>query len=551
MRYMRRIAPEVFIGVTQLFNYYLYEVYNLFSSISPPGQFDGMKGTIGTLGRVASSMSITTAPTSVDTEKIVLMEKPEYALPTTLSSYVNIYNATNLFGLHIRAVASDSLIFLSEALKKAQPEIMKLLPAGHVAIEAELFFTSRVGLAPVIRSYLIKVISFPLASSLERLPEMIEKVNWEVPPDSRPFSQFTIKEVKSVETKAEAILKAGNISIESYQELFEYIGLYIMDLLLDGFTRIKKCSLDGRTMMVMDFQLICSVLEKITNKKPFPGSPVVNSLLKASYLGEKEFVDFCKKQTELTGKHLLSAFSCGCGANMKKNERPIAEDVIQEISKNRIKRSFGYSHLKSIYSQYVTSEASQIAKHGSFFSLRKTADFLSSAVSSANLLRKTDTSFTPPPPSPSPHFDYSGSDGASSLSVQSQSAPLTSPSPRISTEQTRKSQDLMRNSQDQPRKSQDSQRPAQDARRTSQEQARKSQDQQREQTRTAEGTPAKVPSSSPKVSTPNLITRGAKTPQEQDRADFEKIANVAKATTKALSSFMKFLDKPDSSQKPK
>jgi len=37
-----------------------------------------MKGTIGTLGRVASSMSITTAPTSVDTEKIVLMEKPGF-----------------------------------------------------------------------------------------------------------------------------------------------------------------------------------------------------------------------------------------------------------------------------------------------------------------------------------------------------------------------------------------------------------------------------------------------------------------------------------------
>ena len=43
-----------------------------------------------------------------------------------------------------------------------------------------------------------------------------------------------------------------------------------MEILLDGFSRVKKSNATGRANMIMDLQVISSVLEKLSKKKLNP-----------------------------------------------------------------------------------------------------------------------------------------------------------------------------------------------------------------------------------------------------------------------------------------
>lgn len=50
-------------------------------------------------------------------------------------------------------------------------------------------------------------------------------------------------------------------------------------------------------MMILDTQTISAGLEKWSKHRPIPGSGDVILFLKASFLGEKEFIEFCRTQT--------------------------------------------------------------------------------------------------------------------------------------------------------------------------------------------------------------------------------------------------------------
>jgi hypothetical protein len=179
MKILRPIAYEVFQGVVQLFEYYLFSVFYLFSkkpnSVNPPPQ--GASASLNYLFQraVASPESDAVTPEQFlegkiqfiilfRTRKIFTLififvaiaesklkeeftriynsllspeQTPKLQIPT-LSPGVDIHSSNSMFGISERTVAFESLSFVAECMNCVKPHVLQILPANHTEVNLHL-----------------------------------------------------------------------------------------------------------------------------------------------------------------------------------------------------------------------------------------------------------------------------------------------------------------------------------------------------------------------------------------------------------------------------
>lgn len=64
------------------------------------------------------------------------------------------------------------------------------------------------------------------------------------------------------------------------------------DVVLEGFSRIKKCTVEGRTNMLMDIQSLQNKLNLVHSCKPPRGKHYIEEFIKGSTLSEEALVDW-------------------------------------------------------------------------------------------------------------------------------------------------------------------------------------------------------------------------------------------------------------------
>lgn len=82
------------------------------------------------------------------------------------------------------------------------------------------------------------------------------------------------------------------------------------DSLLEGFSRVRKCSSEGRASMTMDVTVLHNGLHNIHNCRPPRGKHHVDGYIRASYLSEEEMMEWVRESWQVYAyRHLHGLLS--------------------------------------------------------------------------------------------------------------------------------------------------------------------------------------------------------------------------------------------------
>lgn len=357
MKILQPIAYEVFQGVAQMYQFYLYTVFYFFSSkptSSTPSIMNQVPSASFTMQSLLKRTTGNTDTEAQDTASFIedisypkirkVFEQmnrnffvgidgapPMISHVPTISSELDIQSSNSMYGLKQRTVALESLEFLSHCMNSVKQQVLQLLPRNY-SEECLGFYERYVDIVPVIRDIIMETISERFVNVAD-LPQQIEKQRWtttDIEMAHNPYINSLIEEFRMLTVKLQQVVLQGIVSRPEKDFLLKKCICLAMDQLVEGYSRIKKCSAQGRTQMALDVQVFVTALkEAAPTIRPIPKQSHVEMYIKA-YFSENILEWIKEHQEEYTGKQLLGLAVCA-GNNLNRKDSKDLFKAVDEI----------------------------------------------------------------------------------------------------------------------------------------------------------------------------------------------------------------------------
>ncbi|CAM9784337.1 unnamed protein product, partial [Phaeothamnion confervicola] len=213
----------------------------------------------------------------------------------------------NLFGLGERAVAAESCLFVARLLRAVYKRAAerRLLPPRTLAA-CEVYVRSVVAVAPQLRLLIYRAVA-PLLVGADRLALSVGSQRWALQQIQNDVSAYVESVCERCETLRAAVLSSGGagrggggvaaLSVPlppaAQRRAWAEAVQAIMETLVEGFSRAKSCSTEGRALMSMDLQAISGGLERPCGRpllKPERGRSYALAYINAFYYGQADLV---------------------------------------------------------------------------------------------------------------------------------------------------------------------------------------------------------------------------------------------------------------------
>jgi len=331
MTVLKPIAFDVIICMSQLFDYYLYAVYSFFARKSD-GTFI-----------VDLNIKLRQCLARIH-EKIILQKDPAESEVTlkvaspNLSPMVDLSNSSVLYGFPHRLIGVESVVFISKQLRMVHQHLNSCIPSKEKTY-LDKFFSQTVDIctefrAPIYRTVVEKSIQY------DKIRQMMSTVKWdlkEIMSQHSPYIDALVMEYQVVQKKLQELSSWLPLPIESVHVLWSEIILLTNQVFVEGFSNVKRCSNEGRALMLLDFQQYLIKIEKLTNVKPAPGRDFVENYIKAFYLSESELETWLKDHSEYTSKQLNNLVNCGIGSHIGKKMKQKLTGLLDELQEAKLK----------------------------------------------------------------------------------------------------------------------------------------------------------------------------------------------------------------------
>eukprot|EP00736_Rhodelphis_marinus_P008635 Rmarinus@m.877 len=302
--------------------------------------------------------------------------EPERTLPPGVvalpSISVKISATGNMFGVVERTVATESVVALSAAFARVKPVLVDLLQQA-IAAEAAGGFSEnqpsaeRVGErkksmwkrthSPVVpqashpvdvddvdmfyqeimvavndmRRYTYRHLGKYLFD-MDPVANHVAQVKWDVkdiPLEANPYIHSMLKDFQMLQKLLDALTQSRCMPLDVKDMLWEIIIGNTMEHLVEGYSRAKKCTNEGRAMMAMDLRYLQMGLEKMTRVRPLPKKDLVDAYIRGYYLRESDFLEFVSShKDQYTAQQLIKLAELGVCQNMKRKQR---QEFLQKI----------------------------------------------------------------------------------------------------------------------------------------------------------------------------------------------------------------------------
>ena len=104
------------------------------------------------------------------------------------------------------------------------------------------------------------------------------------------------------------------------ERLLEFGCEAVAEVVVEGFSRVKRCSNEGRALMSLDLQVLSNGLQAVTRTRP--NLQLVEKYVKAFYLPESEMFHWACTHPEYTRDQVLSLVNLVANAhNWKRKSR--------------------------------------------------------------------------------------------------------------------------------------------------------------------------------------------------------------------------------------
>ncbi|WAR02379.1 VPS50-like protein [Mya arenaria] len=213
-----------------------------------------------TLMRIKDSLilDLDASDTSDDLEQREKIPAPH------LSPIVDLNNPERMFGLPERIVAAESLVFLGEQLEFLQPHLEALIPVNKRPF-LQQFYSQTVNMAaelrkPVYWSVSLRVIPY------DTVLQHMATVRWdvkEIMSQHNTYVDVLMQAYMSFDTRLADMCKQMPVPRATYDHLWDQILRLSARTFVEGYANAKKCSIEGRALMQLDFQQYLKNIEKL------------------------------------------------------------------------------------------------------------------------------------------------------------------------------------------------------------------------------------------------------------------------------------------------
>ncbi|XP_017227755.1 uncharacterized protein LOC108192412 isoform X2 [Daucus carota subsp. sativus] len=333
MQKLEIINIDFFKGICQLFGLYFSFVFESFGqqNTHPSGQ--------GSNHHLTYRLKTALSRISQDSDPWIKSQSVSSSLASknVPSSYMDITpasppsaNFSNVqgtsFGLQERCAGADTISVVAQLLHRSKAHLQSMVLQNSAA-KVEEFYVHMVDAVPD----LIEHIHRTTAKSLLHISGYVDRIanaKWEVKElglEHNGYVDLLLGEFKHYKTR----LAHGGLRKEVQDILLEYGLENVAEILIEGLSRVKRCTDEGRALMSLDLQVLINGLHHFVSVNVKSKLQIVETFIKAYYLPETEYVHWTRAHPEYNKSHIIGLINLV--ATMKGWKRKTRLEVLEKI----------------------------------------------------------------------------------------------------------------------------------------------------------------------------------------------------------------------------
>ncbi|GJX35441.1 syndetin-like protein isoform X1, partial [Tanacetum coccineum] len=331
MQKLEIINVEFFKGVCQLFGIFFHFVFESFghqnTNPSVKASNDALTYRLKTaLSRIAQDCNQwIKSPSLSDSYASHTAQNTPFSHMDITPTSPPIAHLTS-FGLKERCAGADTISLVARLLYKSKPHLQSILQTNNATV-VEDFYSHLVDSVPDLTQQIHRTTAKSLLH-ISGYADRIANAKWEVKElgmEHNGYVDLLLGEFKHYKTR----LAHGGIRTEVQDLLIEYGLENISETLVEGLSRVKRCSDEGRALMLLDLQVLINGLQHFVNVNVKPKLQIVETFIKAYYLPETEYVHWARAHPEYTKSQMAGLINLV--ATMQGWKRKNRLEVLEKI----------------------------------------------------------------------------------------------------------------------------------------------------------------------------------------------------------------------------
>eukprot|EP00658_Telonema_sp_P-2_P053844 TRINITY_DN4254_c0_g1_i4.p1 TRINITY_DN4254_c0_g1~~TRINITY_DN4254_c0_g1_i4.p1 ORF type:complete len:695 (+),score=152.70 TRINITY_DN4254_c0_g1_i4:198-2282(+) len=276
--------------------------------------------------------------------------KADWPCPCTVMA--NLDSPDDLFGLHHRYTALKSLSFLRQVLESVRVRLserfLKGASSSSVA-QASLLndFYSNVERNVELEYALLRNIAKSMIK-LDHIPDQINKCAWDTLElagtdgelRGHDFVPAMLAEAKVFFSRLDSgLLNEYGMGAEATETIVKAAIEACMAIMVEGFSRVKKCTNEGRVTMSFDLKQFQMGLQEMTSIRPIPSVQLVEEFIKGFFVlndcnGEVEVMDWVVKHVHDYSEEQVKSLLMVSYVTFKNLKRKTRNDLLESVSQH-------------------------------------------------------------------------------------------------------------------------------------------------------------------------------------------------------------------------
>ncbi|KAG4138049.1 hypothetical protein ERO13_D07G110000v2 [Gossypium hirsutum] len=326
MQKLEIVNVEFFKGICQLFEMFFYYLFEAFGqqNMGSSGKADSLTYR---LKRALSRITVDCDQWIKSPSGSLSSTSAHADLTRTAPQSSNFGHAAGVsFGLKERCAGADTLALVSRILHRSRTHLQSLLLKSNTAI-VEDFFEHVMDSVPDLTEHIHRTTARVLLH-INGYVDRIANAKWELKDlgmEHNGYVDLLLGEFKHYKTR----LAHGGIHKEVQDLLLDYGLEIIAETLIEGLSRVKRCTDEGRALMSLDLQVLINGLQHFVSLNVKPKLQIVETFIKAYYLPETEYVHWARAHPEFSKNQIVGLINLV--ASMKGWKRKARLEALEKI----------------------------------------------------------------------------------------------------------------------------------------------------------------------------------------------------------------------------
>ena len=313
-------SAKVVEGFCQLFDLYFWHIFQLFGNVDTLYDKSAPQDGPGALTlRLKKTLDRISRSTS-------------YAIGQYMDGYQNdpgnnkggaqqnVLSSGNMYGLRERTTALSSLDHIAQEILSSSADLQALAPKA-LSAQLDSFLNRTVMAVDDLREHVFQRVA-KLLVNLVWVPEEIEKCNWAIKDVGMQQHEW-VDRLNGQFYQFQLKLDAVGVQGAAAKEFWRYAVSAANESILEGFSRVKKCTIEGRAAMSLDLQMLTQGMKKFVPKGFEADVRLVDGYIKAFYVPESDLLHWAMTHREYKKQQILGLVACIFDANKPSSLNPL------------------------------------------------------------------------------------------------------------------------------------------------------------------------------------------------------------------------------------